>query len=122
MQKRSIFLNLTGWTVYILECADGTYATGFCSNLRKRLASINIFQEGYYFSRHPDRIPVKVVFKEIQLPFKEAFSKARYLRNMTRRYKIRLINTGRWPIGGAYQEYLKTEKASPKHRGKGGIL
>lgn len=113
---------ITGWTVYILECADGSYATGFCSNFKKKLASINIFHEGYYFSTHPDRIPVKVVFKETGLPFKEAFSKARYLRCMVRKHKYKLINTGKWPVGGAYLEYLKTGRASPMFRGKGGIF
>ena len=105
-----------------MECADGTYATGLCSDLRKKVASINIFQDGFYFSCHPERLPVKVVFKESQLPFKEAFSKARYLRNMKKNQKIRLIEAGIWPLGGAYREYLKTNKASPRHRGKGGIL
>jgi predicted GIY-YIG superfamily endonuclease len=105
-----------------VECADGTYSTGFCSNLKKKLSSINIFQEGYYFSGHPERVPVKVVFKETGLPFKEAFSKSRYLKNMVRAQKIKLIETGKWPIGWAYLEYLKTSRASAKYRGKGGLL
>jgi len=121
LPKHSEFPPEMGWTVFIVECADGTYSTGFCSNLKKKIASINVFQEGYYFSRHPERVPVKVVFKETNLPFKEAFSKARYLKNMPRKNKIRLIEKGIWPIGGAYREYLRTNRASPKYRGKNGL-
>ena len=108
--------------MYIVECATGVYCTGLCSNLRKRIAEINIFRKGYYFCAHPDAVPVKVVFKETMLPFKEAFSKSRYLKNMPRHQKIKLIETGRWPIGGALREYLKTNRASAKYRGHGGLL
>jgi putative endonuclease len=124
-RRRLIFIKPRGWTVYILECADGTLATGFTSNFRKRIADINIFRKGYYFSKfkiYPNRLPVKVIFKETHLPFKEALSKAIYLKDMNRKLKKKLLNTGVWPIGGAYKEYLVTGRASLKYRGKNGLL
>jgi predicted GIY-YIG superfamily endonuclease len=104
------------------ECANGVLATGFCSNFKKRMADINIFRETPYFKHFPEAIPAKVVFKETGLTFKEAYSKSRYLKNMVKRLKINLIKTGRWPIGGAFREYLKTGRASPRYRGQGSIL
>jgi len=114
--RRLVKVRLKGWTVYILECADGTYSTGMCRSLRKRIAEINIFSMGYQFMWHPERLPVKVVYKEIGLPFKEAFSKARYLKCMGRAPRKKIIETGVWTIGGALKEYARTNKAGFKYK------
>ena len=41
--------------VYILECSDGTYYTGFTSNLEKRLIEhqSGFYKESYTYSRRP---------------------------------------------------------------------
>ena len=47
----------TIWTVYILECSDGTFYTGCTSNLKERLER---HQKGYvHFTK--SRLPVKVI-------------------------------------------------------------
>lgn len=94
-----------GWTIFLLRCADGSYFYGMCKNLNRKLSEINR-REGIYFSKHPERLPVEVVYKETQLKFREARAKSRYLKEMTRRLRTKLIETGKWPIGGDLKKYI----------------
>lgn len=103
MQKRKI-----GWTVYIVECADGTFHSGMSDNLEKRLRDIGMLK-GVYFSKHPERLPVRIVFKEEGLAFDEAFAKRRYLKTMNRKQKIGLIEKNHWPMGGTWREYVRRQ-------------
>jgi len=96
----------TGWVVFIVQCKDGTYFSGFGRFLDEKLDKINQ-RKGYYFSTHPERFPVKVVYTEERLPFREAFAKYQYLRKMERIAKEKLITTKKWPIGGAWREFLR---------------
>lgn len=96
-----------GWTLYIVECADKSYHTGITRDIRAALAEINILRKGLFFNKHPERIPVKVVFQENEVPFKEAYAKFKYLRKMNRYLRNKLINTKKWPIGGEWKEYLE---------------
>lgn len=97
-----------GWTVFFLRCADGTLYAGNTRNLDKELIEIRAFKTGIYFSTHPDRFPVEVVFKEVNLIFKEAYAKVSYMRKMNKKMKEKLIRTGQWPIGGTYEKYLES--------------
>lgn len=104
MKKRAKFI---GWTLFIVECADKTYYTGMTRDLNKALIEINILREGIYFNKHPERIPVEVVFAEKNVPFKEAYAKYQYLREMNRYLREKLIRTKKWPFGGPWKEYIK---------------
>lgn len=96
----------SGWTVYLLECADGSYLGGMTRSLKREVASINGTGLGIYFKKHPERLPVKPVFAETRLPFKEAYAKKMYLSEMTRRLRKKLIETKKWPMGGALRQYI----------------
>lgn len=98
-----------GWLVFIVECADGTFYTDMDIDIRRKLYKINNM-EGIYFSKHPERLPVKVVFKEEGLSFKEAYTKFQYLRSMNRKLKKKLIETKKWPAGKIIWEYLKNNE------------
>ena len=100
-------MKIKGCTVFIVQCADGSYFSGLARDLNKKLKEINKERSGYYFSTHPERIPVKVVFKETGLIFKEAFVKYRYLRTLTRRHREKLIKTGVWPLGKILRKFVK---------------
>ena len=50
---------ITGWCVYILECADGTYYTGITNNLPKRLNEHNTSARGAKYTR--SRRPVELL-------------------------------------------------------------
>jgi len=94
-----------GWTIYVIGCADGTYAVGMCRNIDKRLAEIGRCK-GAYFHKHSERLPVKILFIEKELQFKEAYAKYRYMRSMPRKQKEKLILRHQWPLGGPLKEYL----------------
>lgn len=94
-----------GWTIFIALCGDGTYFSGLCRDLKRKLREINR-GEGYYFSTHPERLPVKVIYEENELPFREAFAKYQYLREMNRKLKDKLMKTRCWPLGGPWRRYL----------------
>ncbi len=101
-------MKIRGYTVFIVQCADGSYFSGMCRELKSRLNEINKeMKGGSYFTAHPERLPVKPVFSENNLIFKEAYFKTRYLRTLTRRYRERLIKTGRWPLGKMLRTLLK---------------
>jgi hypothetical protein len=76
--------------------------------LKKTLADINVLRKGVSFCAHPERIPVKVIFQESRLPFREALAKRDYLIEMNRRMRDKLIKTGKWFPGGAYRRWIET--------------
>lgn len=98
-------LVIKGYTVFIVECADGSYYTGFCEDLKKRLKEINTCNVAYFLTK-PQLVPVKVVFREDHLPFREAYTKHVYLRSLTRRHRIKLIETKKWPLGKMIRKFL----------------
>lgn len=104
MQKRE-----GSWIIVIVECADGTYYSNMCQDIRKQLWEIQN-RQGVYFSKHPERLPVTVVFKEENLPFKEAYAKLKYLRGMNRSIKERMVKTQKWPAGKAIYEFFREEQ------------
>ena len=70
---RKVELKVKGYTVFIVECADGSYYSDLGVDLKRKLKEI-AEGRGYYFSTHPERLPVKVVFQEDNVPFREAFA------------------------------------------------
>lgn len=108
--KKSRDLENLGWALFIVECADKTFYTGMTHNLKKALIEINIFRKGIYFSKHPERLPVKIIFKEMNVPFKEAYAKLLYMRKMNRYLKKKLIKTKKWPMGGSWKKYLESQE------------
>ena len=99
---------IKGYTVYIVECADGSYYSGMCYNLEKEIKNVNR-RNVPYFKGRPKKLPVKVVFHEDHVPFKEAYVKHIYLRTLTRRHRIKLIQTKEWPRGRMLREFAGIE-------------
>lgn len=99
-----------GWSLFIVECADGTYYSEICRNIKKRIRELNSIPECIYLHNHPERLPVKVVYKEENLPFKEAFAKFKYLKEMRTPLKKRLIFKHIWPNGGPYKRFLEKKQ------------
>lgn len=94
-----------GWTFFFVECADGKFFAGFGRNLEHSLKKISD-GFGYYFSTHPERLPVKLIFKEEQLSFREAYAKFLYAKKFNRPKKIKLMETKKWPYGGPLKKFL----------------
>lgn len=75
---------------YILECADGTYYTGWTNNLEKRLKDHN---EGKGAKYTKARLPVSLVYHE-EFPSKEEAMRREYaIKHMARSEKACLIRT-----------------------------
>jgi putative endonuclease len=75
---------------YILECADGTYYTGWTVNPERRLAMHNKGRGARYTRT---RVPVKLVYVEELPDRKSAMKREIAIKRMNRSRKGKLINT-----------------------------
>ena len=76
--------------VYILECSDGTFYTGWTNDLEKRLKAHN---EGKGAKYTKARRPVKIVYHEVFSTKREAMSREWAIKQLSRNEKIMLIKT-----------------------------
>ena len=77
---------------YIVECADGTYYTGYTVNLEKRLHTHNL-GKGAKYTRA--RLPVSLIYREEFATKEEAMSREWQIKHMTRQQKQKLIEQKR---------------------------
>jgi len=73
-----------GFWVYILECADSSYYTGFTTDLVRRLSEHNRGVGGKYTT---SRRPVRVLWSCRCDGRREAMSVERHIKGLTRRQK-----------------------------------
>ena len=73
---------------YIVECADGTYYTGWAVDPEKRLKVHNAGRGAKYTKM---RLPVKLVYVEEQPDRVTAMKRERAIKKMTREGKRKLI-------------------------------
>ena len=81
-KRRSIFY------VYVLECQDGTYYTGYTNNLENR---IKLHNKGLGAKYTRNRRPVKLVWYKEYKYFKKAFKEELALKKLTHKQKEELI-------------------------------
>ncbi|MCI8327760.1 MAG: GIY-YIG nuclease family protein [Lachnospiraceae bacterium] len=74
--------------IYILECVDGSYYTGWTNNLEKRVCDHNE-KRGAKYTR--GRTPVKLVYYETFDTKSEAMKREAEIKKMDRRKKRALI-------------------------------
>lgn len=74
--------------IYILECSDGTYYTGYTNDLDKRLKKHNDGL-GAKYTKH--RRPVKRIYEEVFETKSEALKREYAIKQLTRKQKIQLI-------------------------------
>jgi len=74
--------------VYIVECRDGTYYTGYTPDLEKRLKRHNA-GTGARYTR--DRRPVKLAWRKEYRYFKPAFLTEKRIKELTRKQKGTLV-------------------------------
>lgn len=75
--------------VYIVECSDGTFYTGWTNNLEKR---IEMHSNGTGAKYTRGRGPVKLVYNEQFEDKRDAMKREYEIKQMTRQEKILLIN------------------------------
>ena len=74
--------------VYIVQCRDGTYYTGYTKDLENRVALHNSGSGAKYLR---GRLPVKLVYAKEYHYYKNALHHERNIKKMTRKQKERLI-------------------------------
>ena len=74
---------------YIVECADGTYYTGWAVNPERRVATHNKGRGARYTRM---RLPVKLVYIEEQPDRTSAMKRERAIKKMTRERKQKLFS------------------------------
>ena len=81
-----------GWYIYLVECANGSFSCGIARNLNKEIKEINDDGKYRYFRRYREKLlPVKVIYSESNLPFREAFAKRCFLSAMNRQQRLVLL-------------------------------
>lgn len=76
--------------VYIVQCHDGTYYTGYTSNLEKRIKEHNGGRRGALYTRY--KRPVEVVWVKEYKYLKLAMQEERKIKSLRRYQKEELIN------------------------------
>ncbi|MBI2174552.1 MAG: GIY-YIG nuclease family protein [Candidatus Omnitrophica bacterium] len=74
--------------VYIVECQDGTYYTGYTSNLQDRLRLHNCGNGAKYVR---GKGPVELVYVKEYWSYKRALDAERQIKKLTRKQKEELI-------------------------------
>ncbi len=85
---------------YIVQCADGTYYTGYTPDLVKR---IELHNNGKGAKYTKGRLPVKLVWSKEYRYFRKAFKKEATLKKLTRKEKQELVKI-----------YAKSKRFCPK--------
>ena len=84
------------YTVYILECADGTYYTGITTDITRRIEEHNHSPKGAKYTRA--RRPVILRYHEEHLGKSQALKREMAIKKMKRSAKINLMNKGNKPL------------------------
>ena len=74
--------------VYIVQCKDGTYYTGYAKDLKKRIALHNSGNGAKYLR---GKLPVKLVYAKEYRYYKNALRAERRVKKLTRAQKLKLI-------------------------------
>jgi len=75
--------------VYIVQCQDGTYYTGYTPDIENRLKLHNA-GKGAKYTR--DRRPVELIWRREYKYFKKAFLEEKRIKTLTRQEKMELVN------------------------------
>jgi putative endonuclease len=84
----------TPWSLYILECGDGSLYTGISNNVQKRFACHCKGKGARYTRTHQ---PVKLMYVEECGPQGMAMSREREVKRFPKKKKLKLIASGTRP-------------------------
>ena len=78
------------WTVYILECGDGTLYTGITDDLRRRLIA---HEEGRGAKYTRGRGPLELVYMEACESHSDALKREHAIKKLSRSEKMKMVET-----------------------------
>lgn len=87
-RKRRKFKREGKFWVYIVECGDDTFYTGYTPHIKKR---IELHNKGKGAKYTRDRRPVRLVWKKKYHQFKPAFKLEKTIKRLTRKQKEILV-------------------------------
>jgi putative endonuclease len=76
------------WSLYVAECADGSYYTGIAKDIEKRIETHNSGKGSKYTAAHG---PVKLIFQESQGDYSTALRREYQVKTLSKERKIRFI-------------------------------
>ncbi len=76
------------WSLYVVECADGSYYTGIAKDVAKRIDTHNSGKGAKYTSTHG---PVRLVFQEPQGDYSAALRREYQVKTLPKNRKVRFI-------------------------------
>lgn len=88
MPRRALIQRRGQFFVYILECSDGSFYTGYTNHLEKRVALHNKGGGSKYVRT---RLPAKLIFFKSYKYYKLALLEERRIKTLTRKQKENLI-------------------------------
>jgi putative endonuclease len=77
------------WTLYVAECADGSYYTGIAKDIAKRIETHNAGKGSKYTATHR---PVKLVFQEPQADYSAALRREYQIKSLPKARKVRFVS------------------------------
>ena len=86
------FSRLGKFFVYIVECNDGTYYTGYTPDIERR---IKLHKNGKGAKYTRERGPVRLVWCKEYRYFKKAFLEEKRIKKLTRKQKEKLVKGAR---------------------------
>ncbi len=78
--------------VYIVQCRDGTYYTGYTPDIKKR---VELHNKGKGAKYTRDRRPIELVWYKKYRYFRKAFLEEKRIKRLTRERKEKLIDSRR---------------------------
>ncbi len=99
------------WSVYIVECADGTFYTGIAKDPEKRERNHNSATQGAKYTRH--RQPVKLVYTEEYPNHSTAARREHAIKGMSRSRKLALIGRNHLPKQSSFNIPLRRTEGTP---------
>lgn len=84
-----MFLRTMVWSVYIVECRDGSFYTGVTTDVTRRVNEHNTSPRGSKYCR--SRRPVKLVFRQTMPNQSHALKVEAQVKRMTRQQKKDMI-------------------------------
>ena len=94
LERAGIVMEKSFFT-YIVECADGTYYTGYTTDVQRRVESHNHSTRGAKYTR--SRRPVHLVYCEKKENRHDAMAREAEIKRLTRRQKEALVR--QWETG-----------------------
>jgi len=76
------------WSLYVVECADGSYYTGIAKEVEKRIETHNSGKGSKYTATHG---PVKLIFQEPQGDYSTALRREYQIKTLSKERKIRFV-------------------------------